>query len=216
MAGALRIWNGLRLSITRRLSPLERRKAFKRSMREKKTKCFGCSSEKTTTPMLTIGSGKHCRRSKVIFKTFAFGELPGLKRRPRFGLYTVNLRETLILYQVKELRPLLAGEDVSSIISVIYLAFEVFVLVGARLRGRRKEIRLALEFAKVGRSIIGLYHGVLLLCPIQANINTRCETKPFQPPVHVLIFPSRIPVELRATLRGLEEQALVSSGTRLY
>jgi len=91
--------------------------------------------------------------------------------------------------EVKELRPLLAGEDVSSIISVIYLAFEVFVLVGARLRGRRKELRLALEFAK--------------------QISTlAAKTKPFQPPIHVLIFPSRIPVELRATLRGLEEQAL--------
>lgn len=33
--------------------------------------------------------------------------------------------------------------------------------------------------------------------------------KPFRPPAHVLIIPSRIPLDLTAAVRGLEEEDLV-------
>ncbi|KLO19554.1 hypothetical protein SCHPADRAFT_935342 [Schizopora paradoxa] len=108
--------------------------------------------------------------------------------------YLLGLRVWKIIgldgqFEVKEIRPLLSSEDVFSTISIVYLAFEVFVLVGASLRGHRKGLRLALEVAKQ----------ISMLA---------AKSKPFQPPVHVLIFPSRIPLELCAAMRGLDEQVV--------
>ena len=36
------------------------------------------------------------------------------------------------------------------------------------------------------------------------------KTKPFEPPVHVLVFPSQIPLDLKSAIRGIDEEVSVS------
>lgn len=57
--------------------------------------------------------------------------------------------EAHFFYQVKELNSFPDSSTASSAILVLYLTFEIFILIGAQARGRRREIRIALEFAKV-------------------------------------------------------------------
>ena len=81
--------------------------------------------------------------------------------------------------------------QVTSSILIAHLAYEIFVLVGRDARDRRRDIRLGLTIAQ------------------EFSAHT-AKTKPFEPPVHVLIFPSQIPLDLKAALRGLDEEAVVS------
>ncbi|KAG8894466.1 hypothetical protein FRB99_001247 [Tulasnella sp. 403] len=70
--------------------------------------------------------------------------------------------------------------------------FEVFVIVGADARGYRKDIRLAISVAQQ-------------LAALQA------AKRPFTPPVHVLILPSQVPMDLRVGhVRFLDEELLNS------
>lgn len=64
--------------------------------------------------------------------------------------------------------------------------FELFVLVGEDARDRRADIRLAIAAAE----------GVAAASAV---------TRSFPPPVHVLIFPTRIPIDLRANFRGMDK-----------
>ncbi|KAH8108084.1 hypothetical protein BXZ70DRAFT_35497 [Cristinia sonorae] len=71
----------------------------------------------------------------------------------------------------------------------IYLAdcvLEYYILVGKEARDSLKKIRLALSAA--------------------SELSSRTQhSKPFAPPVHVLIFPSQIPEDLRLTFRDLDD-----------
>lgn len=69
--------------------------------------------------------------------------------------------------------------------------FELFVLVGEDARGRRADIRLAVAAAE----------GVAAASAV---------TRSFPPPVHVLIFPTRVPIDLRANFRGMDQREAVS------
>lgn len=68
--------------------------------------------------------------------------------------------------------------------------FELFVLVGENARGKRDEIRLALAAAEA--------------------ISAASEmTRIFPPPIHVLVFPSRLPIDLETSFRLMDEVDLV-------
>lgn len=68
--------------------------------------------------------------------------------------------------------------------------FELFVLVGENARDRRADIRLAVAAAE----------GVAAASAV---------TRSFPPPVHVLIFPTRVPLDLRANFRGMDSKEAV-------
>jgi hypothetical protein len=68
--------------------------------------------------------------------------------------------------------------------------FELFILVGEHARGQRDEIRLAVAAAESVAAASAL-------------------TRSFPPPVHILIFPTQIPVDLRASFRLMDSYELV-------
>jgi len=78
---------------------------------------------------------------------------------------------------------------------VVYLIFENFVIVGPRATttsGSRKGRHCELQAISFAQSI---------------SAHTENE-RPFKPPVHVLTPPSRVPVDLCAAVRGLQEESL--------
>lgn len=93
--------------------------------------------------------------------------------------------------EIQELETFPAAEAVKAVV-VLHLAYEVFVLVGSLVRGSRHEIALGLTFA-------------------QELSQHTSRLKPFRPPVHVLILPSRIPLDISAAVRGLVEEDLNAS-----
>ncbi|KZV63799.1 hypothetical protein PENSPDRAFT_691304 [Peniophora sp. CONT] len=94
--------------------------------------------------------------------------------------------------------------------------FEMFVMVGKDARSKRADIRLALSAAEVT-------HHLSSPIPIQSNQTDDglCKAlsrhvspnRPFTPPVHVLVLPSRIPADLRFHFRDLDENTLNDGDT---
>ncbi|KAH8119453.1 hypothetical protein DFH11DRAFT_1540265 [Phellopilus nigrolimitatus] len=84
------------------------------------------------------------------------------------------------------------ANEVANAVLVLHLAYEIFVLVGSSARGERRDIRLGLTLA-------------------QELSSHTARSKPFRPPVHVLILPSQIPLDLQAAIRGLDEETLHGS-----
>ncbi|KAH9061391.1 hypothetical protein EDB87DRAFT_1611575 [Lactarius vividus] len=77
--------------------------------------------------------------------------------------------------------------DVASSVYLTDCIWELFVLVGAKARGSRQDIRLALSSAK--------------------DLSMRnAADRPFTPPVHVLILPSKLPLDFRLHFRDLDEE----------
>jgi hypothetical protein len=86
--------------------------------------------------------------------------------------------------------------------------WEIYIIVGSNARGRRKDIRLAINVALVGQTVIldlvGCSH-------ILQELSTRvAPSRPYAPTVHVLILPSQLPRDLRLNFRDLDESAIVS------
>ncbi|CCM06207.1 uncharacterized protein FIBRA_08451 [Fibroporia radiculosa] len=78
---------------------------------------------------------------------------------------------------------------IHAMVHIIDCVWEFFVLVGSDARGKRRDIRLALDAAvKMSEMVAPL--------------------RPFAPPVHILILPSQVPADLRLTCRGLDEVSL--------
>lgn len=72
---------------------------------------------------------------------------------------------------------------------VIDCRLEVYILIKAEARGKRTDIQLALTLAE--------------------NIaSAAAHKRPFTPPVHVVVLPSKLPLELRAALRFCEEDTM--------
>jgi hypothetical protein len=69
--------------------------------------------------------------------------------------------------------------------------FELFVIVGEAARGQRENIRLA-------------------LAAVEALAASSAATRLFTPPVHVLIFPTLIPLDLRVNFRLMDNREAVS------
>ncbi|KAI9509736.1 hypothetical protein F5148DRAFT_977834 [Russula earlei] len=88
------------------------------------------------------------------------------------------------------LTTVLAFSTESKIDLSVYLLdciWELFVVVGMNARKARQDIRLALSVAK--------------------DVSSRIATsRPFMPPIHVLILPSKIPLDLRQHFRDLDEE----------
>jgi len=87
-------------------------------------------------------------------------------------------------------RPRFSGQNMKSdTILVVDCQFELFLLIGPEARGFRKEIGLGLSFA-------------------EDIVRLTAYSRPFTSPVHVLILPSLLPVDLRAALPYLDETSL--------
>ncbi|KAK0195469.1 hypothetical protein F5146DRAFT_1100956 [Armillaria mellea] len=69
---------------------------------------------------------------------------------------------------------------------VVDCVWELFVLVGQDARTQRQNIRLAISVAQSLAKLVA-------------------DDRPYQPTVHVLIFPSQIPLDLRLHFRDLDE-----------
>ena len=95
-------------------------------------------------------------------------------------------------------------------IYIIDCIWELFVLVGATARGDRINIKVALSAAKVRR----FSDEMGALSPsrfFQRFSETSAFSRPFAPPVHVLVLPSKLPLDLRLNLRGLDDSEVVSA-----
>lgn len=92
--------------------------------------------------------------------------------------------------QLKELHSFLAIEDPTAAVYLFDLVYEFFVLIGSKARDSRADIRLALAAANELADFVG-------------------PSKPFVPPVHAIILPSRIPLDFRAAFRGLDDVVVV-------
>ncbi|KAL5507061.1 hypothetical protein ACEPAH_6517 [Sanghuangporus vaninii] len=90
--------------------------------------------------------------------------------------------------EVKELETFPSPSEVSGSILVVHLSYEIFTLVGSEARAQRRNIKLGLTLAE------------------ELSSHT-ARSKPFRPPVHVLIFPSQVPLDLQAAIRGLDVEA---------
>ncbi|KAI0029659.1 hypothetical protein K488DRAFT_55918, partial [Vararia minispora EC-137] len=77
---------------------------------------------------------------------------------------------------------------------IVSCTWELFVLVGKDARGKRADIRLAVTAAQT----------------LSARL---ASSRPFALPVHVVVLPSRIPVELRFHLRGFDDDFLNDGDT---
>jgi len=72
--------------------------------------------------------------------------------------------------------------------------FELFIVVGKNARGKRDDIRLAITVAeKISKAV--------------------AADRPFEPPVHVLILPSKLPVDLRTAHFRYLDQEQVNEGS---
>ncbi|KAI0253990.1 hypothetical protein BJV78DRAFT_100670 [Lactifluus subvellereus] len=76
--------------------------------------------------------------------------------------------------------------DVHSSVYLVDCVWELFVLVGTKARGSRRDIRLALSAA--------------------TDLSSQnAADRPFRPPIHVLLLPSKLPLDLRLHFRDLDE-----------
>ncbi|THG99521.1 hypothetical protein EW026_g2852 [Hermanssonia centrifuga] len=74
-------------------------------------------------------------------------------------------------------------------IFILDCVWEYFVLVGSEARGKRKDIRIALNVASETATKIA-------------------SSRPYSPTVHVLILPSQLPADLRLAFRDFDETQL--------
>ncbi|KAI0305774.1 hypothetical protein B0F90DRAFT_1948159 [Multifurca ochricompacta] len=81
--------------------------------------------------------------------------------------------------------------------------WELFVLVGTAARSSRQDIRLALFTARVRRLFYYTYNPFTYLQDLSSRNAAR---RPFTPPVHVLILPSKLPLDFRLHFRDLDEE----------
>ncbi|KAF8322294.1 hypothetical protein DL93DRAFT_2205857 [Clavulina sp. PMI_390] len=72
--------------------------------------------------------------------------------------------------------------------------FEVFVIVGVDARGDRSSIRLALDIAK----------------GISAH---NAASRPFSPPIHIVVLPSQLPADLRVGHLGVIDETTLNAGS---
>jgi len=111
------------------------------------------------------------------------------KQLDRLGarLYTIDASKTKAPVQV------LPGVSAASLaevnVIVVDCRLEIFVLVTAHARRKRTDIQLGLFLA-------------------QNMCTTNAYKRPFDPPIHVVILPSKLPLDLRSALRLCDEAAL--------
>ncbi|KAL1715806.1 hypothetical protein EV715DRAFT_255726 [Schizophyllum commune] len=79
--------------------------------------------------------------------------------------------------------------NLKSSVFVVDCIWEYFVVVGHEARGKRKEIRQAVTVAMDLAKLVA-------------------SERPFHPPVHVLVLPSQLPLDLKLTFRGLDDTVL--------
>ena len=122
--------------------------------------------------------------------------------------------------QITPMESLFAGEVFGPGIKILLLSFEIFVVVSEEARGRTSDVRFALHVASV--SFVQRYQQDSTLDALNGSLTSvffdlqRMEksrsigaTRPFNPPVHALILPSKIPSDLKPYFRYLEEDEIV-------
>ncbi|KAI3618752.1 gelsolin repeat [Moniliophthora roreri] len=83
----------------------------------------------------------------------------------------------------------LQNEIARDSVHVVDCIWEFFVVVGSRARGKRTDIRLALAVATELSVRLG-------------------RERPFTPTVHTVVFPSQVPLDLKAHIREMDESFL--------
>ena len=81
------------------------------------------------------------------------------------------------------------------------------MLVGRKARGLRQGIRLALSSAKVHTSFF-IYYFTRRNHSQDISLRNAVD-RPFTPPIHVLILPSKLPLDFRLHFRDLDEEYMV-------
>lgn len=81
-------------------------------------------------------------------------------------------------------------------------------MVGREARGDRSSIKLALIIAKVRLPSPRIS---CILTRLQRFAQISASSRPFTPTVHVLVLPSRLPLDLRLNLRELDDAELASN-----
>ncbi|KAF5370757.1 hypothetical protein D9758_001968 [Tetrapyrgos nigripes] len=81
-------------------------------------------------------------------------------------------------------------DEIAGAVHILDCVWELFVLVGRKVRGNRNDIRLALSVATQYSTTVS-------------------PARPFKPPVHVIVLPSQLPQDLKLHFRELNEDALV-------
>ena len=82
------------------------------------------------------------------------------------------------------------------------------MLVGTKARGSRQDIRLALSSAKVHKGLLYFKHSPLK-CSQDLSLRNAVD-RPLTPPIHVLILPSKLPLDFRLHFRDLDEEYMAS------
>ncbi|KAF7315553.1 hypothetical protein MIND_00070600 [Mycena indigotica] len=100
---------------------------------------------------------------------------------PRIWSIDTNRKQTVL-----PLTTFTQDSSPESSIFVMDCVFELFVFVPSLARGKRQDIRLALSIAADASKLLA-------------------SSRPFTPTVHVVVLPSKIPVDLRVQFRDLED-----------
>jgi len=108
---------------------------------------------------------------------------PHMSPSPRLWIVSDNALQPVI--------PFCANDVAKGSVFMYDGVFELFVIVGEEARGRRNDIRLAVAAAESVAAASAI-------------------TRSFPPPTHVLIFPTRIPVDVRVNFRGMDYWEVVS------
>ncbi|KAF9263290.1 hypothetical protein L218DRAFT_973111 [Marasmius fiardii PR-910] len=83
----------------------------------------------------------------------------------------------------------LKTEDARNYVHILDCVWEYFVVVGRSARGKRADIRLGLTVAT------------------ELSLRVRNQ-RPYTPTIHTLVFPTQIPLDLKAHFRELDESSL--------
>ncbi|KAF8586696.1 hypothetical protein K439DRAFT_1659511 [Ramaria rubella] len=107
--------------------------------------------------------------------------------KPGTRLYAIDSSRTKTPVQL--IPSIIAHEIPDDGVFVVDCRLEIYVVVAPRARGKRTDIQLGLFLAE--------------------NISVAAAAqRPFDPPIHIVILPSKLPLELRASIRFCDEERL--------
>jgi len=105
-------------------------------------------------------------------------------------LYRVDSKMTPAVQQLEEV----AAESIDpSAVFILDGRLELFIIVGSDARGLRADIRLAISVA-------------------EQLAGSQARTLPFNPPTHVIVLPSQIPMDLRVGHVRFMDDELINGG----
>ncbi|KAJ4483287.1 hypothetical protein J3R30DRAFT_1756881 [Lentinula aciculospora] len=103
---------------------------------------------------------------------------------------TIFERALFILSQVKAVDLL---KNIPTMIHLVDCIWEFFIIIGSEARAQRQSIRIALHVAS-------------------ELVKRVAWQRPYTPPVHVVVLPSQMPLDLRIHLREIDESSMNPQG----